>query len=100
MYVPQRDECVVVDRTQCPVGSRKVNNKCVCDNVNDFKYELDEIFWICRPWYIPTTRPPPTPCPSYQHRVGDRCEWDRCPAGYISKSGEFGTIADENIRIN
>lgn len=89
VYVHERDECVVIDRSQCPVGSRKVNNKCICDSINDFKYEFDEIFWICRPWYIPTTPAPPKPCPAHQHRVGDSCEWDRCPSAYESKTGVF-----------
>lgn len=98
VYVPEKDECVFVDRSQCPAGSRKVNNKCVCDNVNEFKYELDEIFWICRPWYIPTTNAPPTPCQTHQHRVGDKCEWDRCPVEYTSKTGEFKATAYTNYR--
>lgn len=51
VYVPQTSECVEVDKTKCPSGSKKVNNKCVCDHRNGFKYEFDDIFWICRPWY-------------------------------------------------
>lgn len=51
IYVHELDECVEVDRSKCPLGSKKVDNKCVCENVNEFKYEFDEIFWICRPWY-------------------------------------------------
>lgn len=89
VYVPERDECVEIDRTKCPAGSKQVNNKCVCENVNEFKYEFDEIFWICRPWYIPTTRAPttPKPCPIHQHNVAGVCEWDACPVGYLSKTG-------------
>lgn len=52
VYVADRDECVLVDRSQCPKGSKRVNEKCVCERVNDLKYEFDEIFWICRPWYL------------------------------------------------
>lgn len=88
MYVPDRDECIEIDRSQCPTGSKKVNNNCVCENVNEFKYEFDEIFWICRPWYIPTPAPVRKPCPAHKHYVGDICEWDRCPAGYLSKTGD------------
>lgn len=89
VYVAERDECVAVDRSHCPDGSEKVNNKCVCADVNGFKYEFDEIFWICRPWYIPTTHAPatPKPCPLHQYREGDECVWQRCPVGYVSETG-------------
>lgn len=87
VYVHERDECVAVDKSKCPPGAKKVNNKCVCETVNEYKYEFDEIFWICRPWYIPTTETPLPPCPPHQHRVGNVCEWERCPAGHESKTG-------------
>ncbi|XP_031623792.1 spore coat protein SP65-like [Contarinia nasturtii] len=88
VFVPKTSECVPVDKSQCPNGSKKVDNKCVCEHRNGFKYEFDEIFWICRPWYIPTTTPAPQACPTpHQHLVGDKCEWDRCPAGYTSETG-------------
>lgn len=96
VYVPERDECVVVDTSLCPIGAKKVNNKCVCDNVNEFKYEFDEIFWICRPWYLPTTHAPRT-CPSHQHMVDGICEWDHCPTGYTGscESGLRALVINE-----
>lgn len=87
MFVPKTGECVEVDKSTCPLGASKVNNKCVCEHKHGFKYEFDDIFWICRPWYLPTSTVPPQVCPPHQHLVGDICEWDRCPAGYTSKSG-------------
>lgn len=95
VYVPERDACVEINRSICPVGSKKVNNKCVCETVNEFKYEFDDIFWICRPWYLPTsTTTTPKPCPAHQHRVGDVCEWDHCPVGYLSKTGALFKYVD------
>lgn len=88
MYNLERDECVAVDRTKCPAGSKKVNNKCVCETINEYKYEFDDIFWICRPWYIPTTEAPLSPCPPNHHRSQNgTCIWDRCPPGHESKTG-------------
>lgn len=87
VYVPEIDECVNVDRTICPHGARKLNQKCVCDDVDDYKYEFDEIFWICRPWYIPTTHAPKQ-CPTHQSGIHPHCEWDKCSAGYTSENGE------------
>lgn len=88
VYVPAKDECVVIDKSKCPAGAKKVGNKCVCETINEFKYEFDEIFWICRPWYIPTTpKPTEKPCPPHQHYYGDKCVWDKCPSGYESKTG-------------
>lgn len=52
VFVPKTGECVTVDKSQCPIGSKSVNNKCACEHRNGFKYEFDDIFWICRPWYL------------------------------------------------
>lgn len=96
VYDAFRDACVNVDRSKCPQGSSNVNGKCICENVGDYKYEMDEIFWICRPWYIPTTstttstttiRPtyttPQPRCPYHQSGEYPNCVWDPCPRGYF-----------------
>lgn len=49
VFVPKTSECVAVDRSQCPHGSKKVDNKCVCEHRNGFKYEFDE---VCNNWYF------------------------------------------------
>lgn len=86
-----------MDKSICPTGASKVNNKCVCAHKNGFKYEFDEIFWICRPWYLPTAPPPtPPPCPTHQHKSSAGiCEWDHCPAGYTG-----GKRIDEKFKKN
>lgn len=94
VYDARRDACVDSDRTQCPRGAELVNGKCKCNDIDGYKYEMDDIFWICRPWYIQTTTTTTTSttprttttiaprCPYHQSGIYPNCVWDPCPRGH------------------
>lgn len=94
VYDAIKDVCIESDRSICPKGAVKVNDKCVCENdINGYEYVLDEVFWICRPWYLQTsttttsttTHRPVTyspRCPYHQSGEYPNCNWDPCPIGY------------------
>lgn len=54
-------------------------------------------FYLFARRYIPTTTPAPSPCPPHQHRVGNICEWERCPQGFTSKLGKILVNSFENL---
>lgn len=104
VYDAIKDACIESDRSVCPKGAVIVNDKCVCENdVNGYEYVLDEVFWICRPWYLQTSTTTSTSttthrpvtynprCPYHQSGEYPHCNWDPCPIGYAG--GNFEKIS-------
>lgn len=70
-----------IDRSKCPKRSVGSVPNCKCEE----GYQLDDIHWYCRPWYLNDTRGEfihvgPTPyCEAFHLWDGTKCEHIRCP---------------------
>lgn len=72
--------CLDIDRTKCPKRSVGSAPHCKCEE----GYQLDNIHWYCRAWYLNDTRGghavgPLPQCPVFHTWDGSKCEPIRCP---------------------
>lgn len=69
-----------IDRTKCPHHSSGSPPNCRCEE----GYQLDNIHWYCRAWYLNDTRGSHgfvqiPQCPVFHIWDGSKCEPIRCP---------------------
>lgn len=65
-----------LDRTKCPKRSSGQPPHCNCEE----GYQLDDIHWYCRPWYLNVTHSFENSCEPYHNWNGTRCIKIPCPS--------------------
>lgn len=105
VYDPHNSICLDLDRTKCPKRSSGQPPHCNCED----GYQLDNIHWYCRPWYLNVTHPFENSCEPYQNWNGTHCINIPCPSysltpqlflpncSYVVPNGQVDIYNDDQV---
>lgn len=99
IYDHKHSICLEIDRSKCPKRSSGYPN-CKCEE----GYQLDNIHWYCRPWYLETITKviykTHSTCQEYYQWNGTECTRKHCPQNSIDPHQYYPNCTFGSIEIN